>query len=72
MDQIQQEIDKLVDMGIMTPSDSPSLIAVAKKEGGGCICIDFRALNLVTASDPFEMPMIDEILDSLATAKLSI
>ena len=30
---------------------------------------DYRDLNKVTAPDPYEMPLIDEILDNLAEAQ---
>ena len=33
------------------------------------ICIDYRAVNSVTAPDPYQMAFIGEILDTLASAK---
>ena len=32
------------------------------------MCVDFRALNSITENDPYQMPRIDDILDSLAEA----
>ncbi len=34
------------------------------------MCIDFRPLNAITKKDNYLLPRIDEILDSLATAKI--
>ena len=42
---------------------------MGKKDGGVRICIDFRAINIVTQPDPYQMPLIDEILETLASAK---
>ena len=39
------------------------------KDGGVRMCIDFRAINSVTQPDPYQMPLIDEILETLASAK---
>ena len=47
-DEVRIEIDKLLELGIIRPSDSPwssSIVTVGKKEGGVRICIDFRAIN---------------------------
>ena len=66
------EIDKLLELGIFRPSDSPwssSIVTVGKKDGGVRICIDFRAINSVTQPDPYQMPLIEEILETLASAK---
>ena len=42
---------------------------MGKKDGGVGICIDFRAINSVTQPDPYQMPLIEEILETLASAK---
>ena len=42
---------------------------MGKKDGGVRICIDFRAINSVTQPDPYQMPLIEEILETLASAK---
>ena len=33
------------------------------------MCIDFRALNSKTIPDPYQMSLIDDILDNLASAQ---
>ena len=69
---VREQIDLLLGLGIIRPSESPwssSVVTVQKKEGGVRICIDFRAVNSITQPDPYLMPLIDEILESLSTAK---
>ena len=69
---VRAQIDNLLALGIIEPSESPwssAVVTVKKKEGGCRICIDYRALNSVTTPDPYMMPFIEDILDTLATAK---
>ena len=33
------------------------------------MCIDFRAINSITQTDPYQMPLIEEILETLAAAR---
>ena len=71
-DEVRLQIDHLLELGIIRPSDSPwssSIVTVGKKDGGVRICIDFRAINNVTQPDPYQMPLIEEILDTLANAR---
>ena len=44
-------------------------MTVGKKDGGVRICIDFRAINNVTQPDLYQMPLIEEILETLASAR---
>ena len=71
-DDVKAQIDKLLEWGIIIPSTSPwssSIVTAKKKDGGVRICVDYRAVNAVTDPDPYQMPLIDEILEMLATAK---
>ena len=71
-DEVTVEIDKLLSLGIIKPSDSPwasSIVTVGKKDGGVRMCIDFRAINGITQPDPYQMPLIEEILETLASAR---
>ena len=68
-EEVKVELDKLLNLGIIRPSDSPwssSIVTVGKKDGGVRICIDFRAINNI---DSYQMPLIEEILETLAKAK---
>ena len=71
-EQVKSQIDTLLSLGIIQPSTSPwssSVVTVKKKDGGIRICLDFRAVNLITEPDPYQMPLIEELLDLLASAK---
>ena len=57
--EIDEEIAKLLEKGIIEPSFSPwaaPLVPVRKKSGVLRLCIDFRALNAVTRKDSFPLP----------------
>ena len=71
-EEVKSQIEQLLELGIVRPSTSPwssSVVTVSKKDGGVRICVDYRAVNAVTEPDPYQMPLIEEILDMLATAR---
>ncbi len=43
-----------------------SIIVIPKKNGKLKICVDFIKLNATTKQDPFPLPFIDEILNTMA------
>ena len=51
------------------PWSSP-IVPVRKLDGNIRLCIDFRKLNSVTISDPFCMPLIEDLLDQVGTSKV--
>ncbi|KAI4292185.1 hypothetical protein PAPHI01_2496, partial [Pancytospora philotis] len=70
---IDTEIAKSLTLGIIAPSTSPwcaRIVPVPKKDGALRICVDYRALNQITLKDNYQMPRIDDILDSLAQARV--
>ena len=70
-EEVKAQINKLLNLGILRPSTSPwssSIITVKKKDGGIRICIDYRAVNAITSADPYQMPLIEELLDLLGEA----
>ena len=45
------------------------IVLVEKKDGSKRFCVDFRDLNKGTKSNAYPLPVIDDILASLGTAK---
>ncbi|CAF5016786.1 unnamed protein product, partial [Rotaria magnacalcarata] len=69
---IEQNLNEMLDQGIISPSTSPwasPVILVPKKDGSLRFCIDNRKLNTVTIRDAYPLPRIDDTLDSLQQAK---
>ena len=53
------------------PSASPwtsPMVPVKKRDGSIRLCIDFRKVNSVTVPDPYNMPLIEEMLDQVGEA----
>ena len=46
------------------------MLFVAKKDGSLRMCIDYRALNKITIKNKYPLPRTDQLLDSLAGAKV--
>jgi hypothetical protein len=58
--------------GVIEESDSPwssLVILVQNKNGDLRFCEDYRKLNDVTRKDCFSLPLIDDIVDTLAGAR---
>ena len=72
--QVNAEIDKLVDHGIIEPSDDTTwcapLVSVRKPDGSIRLCVDFRELNQVTPLDRHMIPTLPSILDSVGKASV--
>lgn len=75
-DEMQNQIQKMVDDGIIEPSVSPynsPILLVPKKSDNNTkkwrLVVDFRQLNKKVLADKFPLPRIDTILDQLGRAK---
>jgi len=71
-EQIRVEIAKMLEAGIIENSRSPysaSILCIHKKDGGIRPAVDYKPLNAITISDPFPMPRIEDILDSIGQSK---
>lgn len=70
-EQLQMEISQLMEAGILETSHSPwssPMVPVRKPDGSVRLCIDYRKLNSVTCPDPYEIPLIDDLLDKIGNA----
>ena len=45
------------------------MVPVRKPDGSVRLCIDFRRVNSITTPDPFQIPLIEDLIDSLSEAK---
>ena len=71
--QEQEYIEKLLKQGVIEPSASEwaaAPVLVRKKSGELRYCIDYRALNSKTIKDTFNLPLIEDCLDSLYGKRL--
>ena len=74
-DQVKQEPDRLVGVGVLAPVDEPTdwvnqMAIATKRDGSLRICIDPRSLNLALKREHYQLPVLDDILPDLAKAKV--
>ena len=70
--ELQSEVQKLLDHGVLRPSHSPwssPVILKRKHDGSYRFLVDFRRLNAVTQKDSYPQPSAEELLHRLAGAK---
>ncbi|XP_055866617.1 uncharacterized protein LOC129922855 isoform X1 [Biomphalaria glabrata] len=71
-DKVKQEIDSMLDLGIIGPTDSPyaaPVVIIKKKDGTLRPCIDFRKLNNVTEIPAEVIPEQEDLFNMLYKAK---
>jgi transposase InsO family protein len=69
---IKEQVDKMLDEGIIRPSQSPwssPVVLQRKKDGSTRFCVDYRKLNDVTKKDVHPLPRISDMLEALAGAR---
>ena len=68
--EIDKEVQKLLDSGVikesMSPYNSPVLMVPKKEAGKWRFCLDCRYINDLTADQYFPIPRVDEVMDSLS------
>jgi hypothetical protein len=67
---LKAELDRLLEGGFITQVKNTEWVSpmdiVPKKGGKWRICVNYKALNLVTKKDRQTLPFIDELLDEVA------
>ena len=70
---VRQELDKMLEAGIITPSASPwsfPVVIASKKDGKPRFCVDYRILNRRMKADRWPLPKTEEIFDDLEGSKV--
>ena len=71
-DKVQQEIDSMLKLDIIGPTDSPygaPVVIIRKKDGSLRPCVDYRKLNNVTEVPAANIPDQEELINQLYKAK---
>jgi hypothetical protein len=69
--ELKEHIRELLEKGFIHPISSPwgaHVIFISKKGGTQRLCMDYRALNVVTVKNKYLLPMIDDMFDQLCGA----
>ncbi len=66
---LKTHLYELLATNIIRPSESPWLspAVIVEKPGGGLrLCINYRRLNSFTRREPYPLPLVDDVLSSMA------
>lgn len=66
-------VDENLEKGFIRPSTSPTAAPcffVGKKDGGLRVCVDYRGLNDITVKNCYPIPLISDLIRTLAKAKI--
>ncbi|CAI7824103.1 unnamed protein product, partial [Closterium sp. NIES-53] len=73
LDELRKQLDCLLEKKFNRLSSSPFAAPIPftpKKDGGFRMCIDYRALNMVTVKSRYPIPRADELIDQLRIARV--
>ena len=62
-------LQDMLTAGIIVTSRSAPVVLVPKMDSTWRLCVDFRKLNEVSKPDPFPMPRVDELLDTIGNSR---
>jgi hypothetical protein len=72
--ELKKQSQELLKKGLIQPITSdwacPALFVKKKKEGTLRMCVDYRALNVVTIKNKYPLPRIDILFDQLVKARV--
>ena len=71
-EEVRAHLKEMLDAGAIRESESPyssNVVLIRKKDGSLRLCIDFRKLNSRTIRDSYNLPRIDDTIDTLIGAK---
>ena len=69
---VQEEVDYMMRIGVIEPSDSPwssPVVLVAQEGRADRFCVDFRRVNVVTKGDAFPLPRLEDCIDQVGQKK---
>jgi hypothetical protein len=69
--EIEKQVMELMAQGVIQPSSSPfasPALLVGKKNLTWRLCVDFRHLNAMTIKNKYSLPVIEELIDELASS----
>ena len=69
-EKVREEIEELKQMEILVQSYSTwstPIVPVAKPDGTGRVCVDFRRVNMLIVQDQYHIPLVAEIVDKVGS-----
>ena len=72
LDEVELQVLEMLEAGIIRESCSAynsNPLLVKKKDGKQRFCVDFRSINKITKRDRYQLPNIDDIIESCAGSK---
>lgn len=70
---LKEYLQDMLDRGWISPSSSPAgapILFVPKPDGTLRLCVDYRGLNTATKKNRYPLPLIGEIIERVAGAKI--